>query len=88
MVAVERVAGVAAAVEDQVVGVDADLCGDENGVAGEVDEGDQTRGGVGDCAGGGDDYGELLRLSCWADWIDGAYDGAVGVAAADEGCQN
>lgn len=88
MVAVERVAGVAAAVEDQVVGVDADLCGDENGVAGEVDKGDQTRGGIGDCAGGGDNYGELLWLSCWADRIDRAYDGTVRVATANEGCQN
>lgn len=88
MVAVEREAGVAAAVEDQVVGVNADLSGDENCVAGEVDKGDETRGGVGDSARGGDDYGELLWLSSGADWIDGAYDWAVGVAAADEGCQN
>ena len=88
MVAVERVAGVAAAVEDEIVGIDADLGGDENGVAGEVDEGDQAWGGVGSCAGGGDRHGELLRLGGGADGIDGADDGAVGVAAADDGCQS
>ena len=30
----------------EIVGIHADLGGDENGVAGEVDEGDQARGGM------------------------------------------
>ena len=66
MVAVEGVAGVAAAVEDQIVGIYADLGGDENRVAGEVDEGDQAWSGieernrrVGPCSSGGE--GEIDR---------------------------
>ena len=47
MVAVERVAGSTAAIENEVVGVHADVGGDEDGIAGEVDEGDQTRSGMG-----------------------------------------
>ena len=93
MVAVERVGGVSAAVEDEVVGVYPDVDGDENGVSGEVDEGDQAGSRSGGCAGGGDDHGKLLRLRSGADWIDGADDGAVSVAATgdrykDGGCQS
>src|SRR5712672_2511659 len=88
MVAVEGVAGVAAAVEDQIVGIYSDLGRDENGIAGEVDEGDQAWGGMGSRAGGGDGHGELLRLCGGADRVDGADDGAVGVAAADDGCHS
>ena len=88
MVTVEGEAGVSAAVEDQIVGIYADLGGDENGVAGEVDEGDEAWRGVGSGAGGGDCDGKLLRLRCGANGIDGADDGAVGVAAADDGCRS
>lgn len=85
VVAVKRVTGVAAAVEDQVVGVDADLRSDEYGVAREVDEIDQP-GGVWiraryhNC--------ELLWLPGWADRVDGADDGAIGVAATEERCHD
>ena len=93
VVAVERIAGVAAAVEYEVVGVHADVGGDQDGVAREVDEGDQTGGRFGRGTGGGDRHGELLRLGCWSDGVDGADDGAVGVAAAGDrdesgGCQS
>ena len=88
VVAVERVAGGAAAVEDEVVGVHADLGGNEDGVAGEVDEGDQTRGGIGRSPGSGDDYGKLLWLGGRSNRIDGADDRAVGVAATGDGNQS
>jgi hypothetical protein len=38
VVAVERVADLAAAVENEVVRVDTDVSGDENGVSGEVSQ--------------------------------------------------
>ena len=50
-VAVQREPGVAAAVEDEIIGIYTDLRGNENSVAGEVDEGDQAWGGSGSGAG-------------------------------------
>jgi hypothetical protein len=87
MVAVKRVSSGTATVEDEVVGVYPDVDGDENGVSGEVDEGGQARGWVGGRASGGDRHGKLLRLRGGADRVNGADDGAIGVAAADGGCQ-
>ena len=87
MVAVERVTCVTATVEDQVIGVYADLGRDENGVAREVDKGDQPGGGVGNCAGSRDRYGKLLWLRGGADRIDSADDGAVVVAATGDQSQ-
>jgi hypothetical protein len=84
MVAIERIASVAAAVQDEIVGVYADLGRDENSISGEVDEGDEAGSGIGSCACGGDRNGELLRLRCGADRVDGADDRAVGVAAAGD----
>jgi len=88
MVAVEGVTGVAASVEDQVIGVYADLGRDENAVAREVDKGDQPRSGVGNCAGGRDRYGKLLRLCCGSDRINSTDDGPVALAAADDECHS
>jgi len=88
VVAVERIARSSAAVEHQIVGVNADLGGDENCVSGEVDEGDQAGRGVGGRAGGGDRHGKLLRLRCGADGVDRTDDGAVGVAATGDRYQN
>src|SRR5258708_6341155 len=87
MVAVKRVSSGTATVEDEVVGVYPDVESDESGGGGEVDEGGQARGWVGGRAGGGDGHGKLLRLRGGADRVNGADDGAVGVAAADSGCQ-
>jgi len=83
MVAVERKASGAAAVEDKVVGVYANWIGDEHGVTEHVDESDQTRSGVSGRAGRGDRHSKLLRLYGGADRIDGTDDRAVGVAATD-----
>ena len=85
MVAIERISRVTPAIENQIVGVYANIDSDEDSVAGEVDEGDQTGSGVCGGAGGGDHHGELLRLCRGADGVDGTDDGAVSVAAADDG---
>jgi hypothetical protein len=95
-IAVEGVAGGrggggGGGVEDEVVGIDADVGGDEDGVSGVVDEGDEAGvvGAVGDRgAGVGDDDGELLRLSGGAYRVDCADDRAVGVFAAGGEDQN
>jgi hypothetical protein len=88
VVAVERVASGSEAVENELVGIYADVCRDENGVSGKIDEGDKAGGGISGRASVGDHHGELLRLGCRADGIDGADDGPVGVAAADDRHEN
>jgi hypothetical protein len=84
--------GAVATIEDEVIRIHAHVGCDEDCVTREVNEGQQTGGGIGGCAGAGDGYGELLRLGGGADRVDGADDGAVVVAAAGNQsqarCQN
>ena len=84
-VAVERVTQGTVGAEDEVVGVHADVRGDKDRVAGEVDEGDEASGGG---AGAGDDDGVLGGLTRWTYGIDGGNDRPIGVAASDERCQH
>src|SRR5207247_9216024 len=83
-VAIERITGVAGAVESEIIGSDAKVCGDEDRVSGEVDDGDEARTGR---TGAGDGDGVFGRLRCGADGIEGAHDWTVGIAAAENECR-